>query len=134
LPLKKGSPKKTVRRKKKAPPSSLERAVLCAHAAIEKKAEEPLILDMTKISDMAEFFVICHGIGTRHVQAIAENIIERLHKAKIKMIGEEGLMEAQWVLLDCGDVVVHIFDEPSRNFYNLERLWIHSEEVEIPKE
>ena len=134
MPLKKGSPRKTVKRKKKAPPTGLERAVLCAHAAMEKKAEEPLILDMTKVSEMADYFVICHGIGSRHVQAIAENIIGRLHKAKVKMIGEEGLREGGWVLLDYGDVVAHIFDEPFRNFYNLERLWIHAEEVEIPEE
>lgn len=134
LPPKKGVKRKAVKRKKKAPSTGLERAALCAHAAIEKKAEEPIILDMTKISDFADYFVICHGIGTRHVKAIAENIMEKLHKAGIRIIGEEGMLDARWVLVDCGDVVAHIFDEPFRNFYNLERLWIHAEEIEIPEE
>ena len=134
MPQKKSAPKKAIKRKKKSPPAGLDRAVLCAHAVIGKKAEEPLILDVKKISDMADYFVICHGIGSRHVRAIAENVIEKLHKAKIKVIGKEGLTEAKWVLVDCGDVVVHVFDEPFRGFYNLERIWIHAEEVEIPDE
>ena len=134
MPRKKGTPKKAIKRKKKAQPTGLDRAVLCAHAVIGKKAEDPVILDMRKISDLADYFVICHGIGSRHVHAIAENVVGKLHQAKVKVIGEEGLTESNWVLLDFGDVVVHIFDEPFRNFYNLERLWIHAEEVEIPEE
>ena len=68
------------------------------------------------------------------MQAVAQNVIESLKKAGAKMVGEEGLIEGRWVVLDWGDVVVHVFDEPLRSFYDLERLWIHGEEVPVPEE
>lgn len=123
---------KRAKTRKKKPPEGKELALLCVEAALDKKAEEPVILDIRKLTSVADYFVICHGTSTRQVQAIAENIIEKLAKAGVRLLGEEGMPECKWVLLDATDVVVHIFDEPVRRFYDLEKLWIHAKEVKLP--
>lgn len=127
--------RKTVKRaKKKRLPEGKALALFCAGAVMDKKAEEPVVLDIRGLSSVTDYFVICHGLSGRQVQAIAENVKERAHKAGVRLLGEEGFTEARWVLLDFGDVVVHVFQEEVRKFYNLERLWIHGSEVEIPEE
>lgn len=82
-----------------------------------------MILDMRKISNITDFFVICSGNSSRQVKAIAEHIIETLEHSGIKSWHVEGYNHAMWVLLDYSDVVVHVFHAPVREFYNLEQLW-----------
>ncbi|MFZ5597924.1 MAG: ribosome silencing factor [Bacillota bacterium] len=101
-----------------------ELAGLVMRVAGELKAYDITILDISKVSVIADFFVICSGRSSTNVQAIAEEIV---NKVKEKFSGltprTEGIREGRWILLDYGDVVVHIFQEEERNFYNIERLW-----------
>lgn len=98
-------------------------ALTVREAALDKKAENPVILDVGKLTNVARFFVVMHGNSMPHVKAIADNI-ENVMKAKKSPVWHvEGLEHGQWVLLDFGDVLVHIFHKDIRDFYGLERLW-----------
>ena len=123
--------------KKKARPlraltlSPVELARLCANVAVAHKAEEPVILNVTEMASFTDYFVILSGRSTRHVQAVAEHIDEALREHHLKLMGAEGLAEGQWVLLDAGDVIVHIFYHPVRAFYDLESLWAEARHVDL---
>jgi len=96
----------------------------CVQAAQEKKAEDLLVLDLHDLSDVTDYFVICHGTSDRQVAAIADNIEERLrHDAGCRPANIEGRRQAQWILLDYLDFVVHVFLDERRDFYRLDRLW-----------
>ena len=110
-------------KKKLRTKSSRELAKFCAHAALEKKAEDPVILDVRKICSFTDFFVIMSGRSTRHVQGLAEAIETELRSKRLSTSKAEGLNEGTWVLLDYNDVVVHIFYSETRKFYDIEGLW-----------
>ena len=103
------------------------------HAAIDaaedKKAMNLVALDLRGISLVADYFVICHGNSDTQVQAIATEIRKRAHEAGVN-VRMEGLDAARWVLLDLGDVVVHVFHRDEREYYNIERLWSDAKVVE----
>jgi len=101
----------------------MEKALAVVQAAEEKRALEAVVLDMRKLTVMCEFFVICHGQSRVHVQAIAEGVQEKLKEQKIRLYHREGHRDATWIILDLGDVIVHIFSEEGRRFYDLETLW-----------
>lgn len=103
--------------------SSKEKAIVCAREASGFKALDLVLLDVSRFSSFADFFVICSGKSSRQVQSIAENLEEVLRERGIKPIGVEGKREGHWVLMDYGDIIVHIFYEPIRFFYDLESLW-----------
>jgi nicotinate-nucleotide adenylyltransferase len=90
---------------------------------LESKGEQVVILDMRDLSSLADFFIISHGRSTRHVQGIANKMRKNLRKKGIKCSGVEGEQEGKWILMDYGDVIVHLFYEPIRSFYDLEGLW-----------
>jgi len=90
---------------------------------LENKGEQVVILDMRGLSSIADFFIISHGRSTRHVQGIANKMRKNLRKKGIKCRGVEGEQEGKWILMDYGDVIVHLFYEPIRGFYDLEGLW-----------
>ena len=92
-------------------------------AADDKKALDPVVLKISKSSGIASFFLIVHGTSDRHVKTIAQNVVEELEKKKERVWHVEGMREGKWVLLDFGDIVIHVFHHETRNFYNLERLW-----------
>ncbi len=94
-----------------------------ARAASDKKALDIVTLDMRKIPSVCDYFVIASGSSTTQVRAISDNIIEKLRDKGERVWHKEGEREALWVLLDYGDVVVHVFYENTRRFYELERLW-----------
>ena len=94
-----------------------------AKAASDKKALDIAILDMRKIPSVCDYFLIASGTSTTQVRAISDNIIEKLKLKDERVWHIEGEREALWILLDCGDVVAHIFQEDTRRFYELERLW-----------
>jgi ribosome-associated protein len=96
---------------------------LVAEAASNKKAQDIVVLDLAGITLIADHFVICSANSTTQVQAIADEIEEKLEEQGVKLLRKEGFREARWVLLDFGACVVHIFTEDDRRFYNLERLW-----------
>jgi ribosome-associated protein len=106
---------------------------LALQAASEKKAVNTVALDLRKIADFTEFFIITGGTNSRQVQAIADEIEDQLKKNnKIRPIRLEGYQTAEWILMDYGDFVVHIFDKDARSFYDLERLWRDAQKVQIP--
>jgi ribosome-associated protein len=109
-----------------------ERVVLALHAAAEKKAIDPTVLDLREIASFTDFFFITSGANERQVQAISDEIYETLKKAGSTAARVEGYKTAEWILLDYGDFVVHVFEQKARNFYDLERLWRESKRVELP--
>jgi ribosome-associated protein len=111
-----------------------EEVRLAIHCAAEKKATQILALDLREIASFTEFFVIASGSNQRQVQAIADEISEQL-KAVLgrRPVRIEGYSTAEWVLIDFGDFIVHIFDKDAREFYDLERLWRDAGRVEVPE-
>ena len=101
-------------------------------AAEEKKSWNVTVLDIRKITVIADYFIICSGRSKTQVQAIAGNILEKMEKEGVAAQRREGFREGEWVLLDFGDVVVHIFQDAVRQFYNLERLWGDAPVVGVP--
>ncbi|MDQ2937167.1 MAG: ribosome silencing factor [Acidobacteriota bacterium] len=101
-------------------------------AAGEKKAIDIVLLDLREIATFTDYFVITSGSNERQVQAISDGILETLKKAGTSAARVEGYKTAEWILLDYGDFVVHVFDEKARRFYDLERLWRESKRLELP--
>ena len=100
-------------------------------AADGRRAEDIVALKVDEISPMADYFVIMTGGSDRQVQAITNAIVEKAHEENINIGSVEGKNQAQWVLVDLGDVVVHVFREETRQFYNLEKLWADAPLVNI---
>jgi len=99
-----------------------------------KKAEDVVVLDLRDVTTLTDFFVICSGTNVRQNQAISDEV-----HLKVKSRGElpfslEGYENAEWILLDYGDFIVHVFSERARSYYDLERLWRHGKRVEVPPE
>lgn len=96
---------------------------LIAELALDKKAEALTVLDVRKIANFCDYFVICSGNTDRQVKAIAENIQDGLEKAGRNINRPQGLKDAKWAIIDTGDIVIHIFEKDTREFYGLEYLW-----------
>ncbi|MBW1739785.1 MAG: ribosome silencing factor [Deltaproteobacteria bacterium] len=99
-------------------------------AVLAMKAFDVTVLDVRGLASFADAFIICSGRSHRQVSAIAEFIEHRLKKQGIKPLGVEGLREGHWVLMDYGDVVIHVFYEPIRTFYDLEGLWSDAKRIQ----
>ena len=121
-----------------APPAAEEtlddRIMTALRAASEKKAIDITVLDLREIASFTDFFVIVSGSNERQVQAISDAVSETLKKSGSAAARVEGYKTAEWILLDYGDFVVHVFDEKARKFYDLERLWRESKRVALPAE
>jgi ribosome-associated protein len=102
---------------------------LFVKAALGKKATGLVVLDVRKLTSIADVFIICSGHSNRQVAAIAEFIQVELKKHRLKPLSVEGKKEGHWVLLDYGYVIIHVFYEPVRTFYDLEGLWIDAQKV-----
>lgn len=114
---------------------SKKKAVLCAAYALEKKALNVRILEVRDLSSITDYLLIASGTSDRQVEAIVESVRLGLKKEhQISPIAIEGAKEGRWALLDYGDVMVHIFQEPVREFYDLDGLWSEAPEIEIPEE
>ena len=113
--------------------SSKEKAFLCARALLDRKAIDLVILEVKDLSSFTDYFLICSGNSDRQVQAIATHVEEKLRKEGLRPFGTEGKREGRWILLDYGDVVVHVFYHPVREFYDLERLWSEAPRLELPQ-
>jgi ribosome-associated protein len=111
------------------PTPDLSAVRVAAAAALDRKAIELRVLDLHTVSDFTEFFLICGGASDRQVQAIADAIVRRLRKAGRRPLHIEGHKHGRWVLIDYGDFVAHVFDEKTRAFYALERLWADGTDV-----
>jgi ribosome-associated protein len=109
---------------------SKTKSLLCLKAAVEKKAQDPVLLELKGISSISDYFLLCSGRSDRQVQSIAQGIEEALKKKGIRPLGQEGMAAGRWILLDYADVVVHIFLDPVRKFYDLEGLWMDAQRIE----
>jgi len=108
-----------------------KRALLCVNASLEKKANNIVVMNVRELSAFTDYFVICSGASDRQVQAIAAAIRENMKKKGLLPLGVEGENHGQWVLMDYDDVVVHIFYEPVREFYEIERLWSEAPTMKV---
>ena len=111
-------------------PYPAQSLILYIQAVLGKKAIDLVVLDLRKLSSIADVFIICSGRSNRQVSAIAEHIQVDLKKHGITPLSVEGKKEGHWVLLDYGHVIIHVFYEPIRSFYDLEGLWIDAERIE----
>jgi ribosome-associated protein len=112
---------------------SKTKSLVCLEAAIEKKALDPILLELKEIGSFTDYFLLLSGKSDRQVQAIAQGIEEALKKKGVRPLGQEGMLGGKWVLMDYEDVVVHIFLEPIRKFYDLEGLWIDAPRIDLQK-
>ena len=119
------------RQKKKSPKELLTEAI--ADAMLDKKAKNPVIMDFTKLnSSVCDAFIICHGTSRTQVEAIADGVIAGVKlKTGLNPWHKEGFENAEWILIDYSDIVVHIFQDSRRTFYNLEQLWADAEISQI---
>lgn len=109
--------------------------LFAVRAAESKKATDIRVLDLTGITSFADYFVICTGANQRQIQAISDEVNLQLKRQAGELpISVEGYTQAEWVLADYGDLLVHIFSPKSREYYDLERLWRSAKTVEIPPE
>ncbi len=111
---------------------STDLAKAAAEAAAARKAEDIVVLDMRGISSYCDAFVVCNGSNRRQVRAIAEGVVDDLKALGARTTGLEGMDASRWVLIDLGDVIVHVFDGPMRGFYDLESLWSDARRIDIP--
>ena len=110
---------------------SKEMAKIAYHALSDKKGEDIKIIDITGISVLADYFIIANGSSYSQVNALVDNVEEELHKAGFELKQREGQASASWVLLDFGDIIVHVFDKQNRLFYDLERIWKDGRDIRI---
>ncbi len=111
-----------------------ERMLGALHAASEKKAVQVVALDLRPVASFTDYFLIATGTNARQVQAIADGVVEHLKKLRTKPARVEGYNTAEWILLDYGDFIFHVFEEKARRFYDLERLWREAARVPLPPE
>ncbi|MCC6345633.1 MAG: ribosome silencing factor [Nitrospirales bacterium] len=113
---------------------SKTKAIAVAEASLEKKAYVPLVLELKGLTVIADYFVICSGASTTQVRAIADFIEESLKSLGIRPTRIEGAENAHWILMDYGDVIVHIFEEQTRAYYELEKFWLDAPRIPLEKE
>lgn len=113
--------------------STDDRAIKCAALALDKKAFNVKVLDIRGLSTIADYLVIATGTSDKQVSAIADSVRSGLKKYG-KAIDIEGAKEGKWIIIDYGDVIVHVFQEEMRRYYNLDELWGAARQVEIPAE
>ncbi|OWR29412.1 ribosome silencing factor [Saccharibacillus sp. O23] len=110
--------------------NSKELLHIATEAVADKKAMNVVALDLNGISMVADYFVVCHGNSDTQVQAIATEVRKRAVEAGANIRGIEGMDSARWVLMDLGDVIVHVFHRDEREYYNIERVWSDAKVVE----
>jgi ribosome-associated protein len=110
--------------------TSLDRACLAAHVAEENKGRDVLVLDMRGITPLYDFFVLATGASRRQIHTITEEIDAALHGLGDRRLSVEGYESSKWVVQDYGDVVVHVFDDPTRQYYAIEELWADAPRVD----
>ncbi|MGK2935469.1 MAG: ribosome silencing factor [Gemmatimonadaceae bacterium] len=115
-------------------PNAVAAAQRAAALCLDMKANDVVVLDLRKVTDMTDCFVIASGTSDTHVRSVGEHVIAELKKEGIQVHHVEGLEQGRWVLLDYVDFVVHLFHPTLRSFYQLERLWSDAEAIEISPE
>ena len=110
-----------------------EKAMLASRFALEKKSYDLVLLEVRELTSIADYFVVCSGRSDRQVQSIAQGIEENFRAMGVRPQSVEGAARGQWALLDFSDVIVHVFYQPAREFYDLEGLWIDAPRVALPE-
>jgi len=110
---------------------TIEKARLCLEIIQERKAIDPVLMEVGRHTSFTDYFLVASGASSRQVQAISQHMARRLREEGFRPFGIEGEHEGHWVLMDYGDVVIHIFYQPVREFYDLEGLWTEAPRVEI---
>lgn len=113
---------------------ALDKARLCLSIIKERKAVDPVLFEVGKLTSITDYFLIASGNSIRQVQAITRHLTKRMREESFRTYGLEGEQEGNWVLLDYGDVVIHIFYQPVREFYDLEGLWIEAPRIELDED
>jgi len=111
----------------------LNKALLCVNIILERKATDPVLFEVGKLTSITDYFLIASGKSSRQVQAIAKHLEGRMKEEGFIPFGIEGERTGHWILLDYGDIVIHIFYEPVRELYDLEGLWVEAPRVETDK-
>lgn len=112
---------------------AMEMARIAYDALSDKKGENIQIIDISGVSVLADYFIITDGTSDSQIKALVENVDEKMTKAGYTLRQQEGLSSGSWVLLDYGDIIVHVFEKENRAFYNLERIWSDGTPVEREK-
>ncbi|MGH7832322.1 MAG: ribosome silencing factor [Candidatus Binatia bacterium] len=112
---------------------SWQKALLLVESALDKKAYDLVVLEVRDLTSIADYFIICSGRSDRQVQSIGHGIEQNLGERGVSAASIEGYTRGQWVLMDFSDVIVHIFYQPVREFYDLEGLWADAPRVELPE-
>lgn len=113
---------------------TLDKARTCLKIIKERKAVDPVLFEVGEMTSLTDYFLIASGNSSRQVQAISRHLARRMRDEGFKPYGVEGEQDGHWVLMDYGDVVVHIFYEPIREFYDLEGLWVEAPRVELSED
>jgi ribosome-associated protein len=111
--------------------NTLEKAKRCLEIINERKAVNPVLIDVGDLTSVTDFFLIASGQSSRQVQSISRHLRSRMKQEGFRPISVEGESEAHWILIDYGDVIVHLFYQPTREFYDLEGLWFEADRVDI---
>jgi ribosome-associated protein len=109
---------------------TLDKALLCLKIIKERKATDPVLFEVGQLTTITDYFLIAGGNSSRQVQSIARHLSRRMGEMGFRAYGIEGEQKGHWVLMDYGDVVIHLFYQPVREFYDLEGLWIEAPRVE----
>lgn len=110
---------------------TLDKAKLCMKIILERKAVDPVLFEVGKLTPIADYFLIASGTSSRQVQAMATHLLKKMKKAGFRAYGLEGAEEGHWILVDYGDIVIHLFYQPFREFYDLEGLWVEAPRIPI---
>ncbi len=110
---------------------SLDKSKLCLKIIKERKAIDPVLFEVGHLTSISDYFLIASGGSTRQVQAISRHLRRRMREEGFKVSGIEGEQEGQWILMDYGDIVVHLFYQPYREFYDLEGLWTDAPRIDL---
>ena len=106
-------------------------AKIAIEALEEKKAEDIKVIDISEVSVIADYFIIAGGSNRSQIQALCDNVEEKLGRAGVPLAQKEGYDTANWILMDFGDVIVHIFDKENRLLYDLERIWMDGKKIPV---
>ncbi len=109
--------------------NTLDKALLASEIIRERKAVNPVLFEVGKLTSITDYFLIAGGNSSRQVQSISRHLSRRMRDRGLKALGIEGEKEGQWILMDYGDLVIHIFYQPVREFYDLEGLWIEAPRI-----
>jgi len=110
---------------------SLDKARLCTKIIKERKAINPILFEVAGLTSITDYFIVASGASNRQVQAISKHVMRRMREEGFRAYGVEGEQEGHWVLMDYGDIIIHIFYQPVREFYDLEGLWTEAPQVEV---